>query len=285
MYASRRAATMKGMPQLRDMIRTRLDIASAKGAPVVQARGQLDREGYRIEKIAMESEPGITVPALVFVPQKHSGARMPAVIVANEKGKSADAGPGGKLEALARAGYLVVAADLRGLGESSAPDGKSGYKGPFQTDMRAVLLGKSMMGMQTYDLLRVFNYTAARKDVDADRISVIGQGSAGVVALYAAALEPRIHRTVIESSVLSYMDVVRSKMHQNITDLVVPGVLKDFDLPDLAKAVGKGKLIIVGPKTPTGEAAPLEQAKSEYGPGVQVLDRLSTTFSEFSSGK
>ncbi len=285
MYGSRRAASVKGTPQLRDMIRTRLDIASASGSPAVQAHGQLDRDGYRIEKITMESEAGITVPALVFVPQQHSDERLPAVIVVNEKGKAADAAPGGRLETLVRAGYLVIASDLRGLGETSNPKGKSGYNGQFQTDMRAVLVGKTMAGMQTYDLLRVFNYLASRKDVDSARISVIGQGNAGVVALYAASLEPRIHRTITEGAVLSYMDVVRSKLHQDIVDLVVPGVLRDFDLPDVAKTIGKGKLLIVSPRTPNGEPASLEDARRQYGSGAQVLERLSPSYSELSSGK
>jgi hypothetical protein len=36
----------------------------------------------------------------------------------------------------------------------------------------------------------------------------------------------------------SYMDIVRMKIHRGITDIAVPGVLKDFDLPDLERALG-----------------------------------------------
>jgi hypothetical protein len=54
------------------------------------------------------------------------------------------------------------------------------------------------------------------------------------VALFAAALEPRIRRLATEGALVSYLDVARAPVHQGILDLVVPGVLADFDLPDLA---------------------------------------------------
>lgn len=58
--------------------------------------------------------------------------------------------------------------------------------------MRALLVGKNMVGMQTGDVLRAFDYLLSRPDVAADRITVIGKGHGGVSALYAAAVEPRI---------------------------------------------------------------------------------------------
>ena len=33
------------------------------------------------------------------------------------------------------------------------------------------------------------------------------------------------------------MDIVRAKMHEGIIGIVVPGVLRDFDLPDVAASL------------------------------------------------
>ena len=74
--------------------------------------------------------------------------------------------------------------------------------------------------------------------MNAARISVIGKGKGGVLALYAAALEPRIAKAERIGAPESYMAIVRMKIHEDITDLVMPGVLRDFDLPDLVKALG-----------------------------------------------
>jgi hypothetical protein len=101
-----------------------------------------------------------------------------------------------------------------------------------------LLVGKNMPGMQTVDVLRSFDYLRSRPDVNAARISVTGKGKGGILALFVAVLEPRIAKAESIGAAESYMDIVRMKIHDGITDLVIPGVLHDFDLPDLVKAVG-----------------------------------------------
>src|SRR5207248_3077558 len=59
-------------------------------------------------------EPGISLPALMFSPPEPRGA---AHLYLHGEGKQADAMPGGPIEKLVRAGHLVLAVDLRGLGE------------------------------------------------------------------------------------------------------------------------------------------------------------------------
>jgi hypothetical protein len=57
------------------------------------------------------------------------------------------------------------------------------------------------------------------------------------VALFAAALEPRIAKVACHKSPESYMEIVRAGMHQGIAEIVVPGVLRDFDLPEVAASI------------------------------------------------
>ena len=104
--------------------------------------------------------------------------------------------------------------------------------------MRALLVGKTMPGMQTEDVLRSFDYLNSRPDVMATRISITGKGKGGVLALYAAVLEPRMTNAICTGSPESYLGIVRMKMHEDLMDIVVPGVLRDFDLPDIVKALG-----------------------------------------------
>jgi hypothetical protein len=216
------------------LIRARLGVSDARGVPVAEERGHVSRQGYSIDKIELRPEPGITVPALAFVPSG-GPALKPAVLYVNAAGKAGDAGEGGPIERLVRAGNIVLALDPRGYGES-APRGDS--SGAYQTVMRAMLVGKTLPGMQTGDILRAFDYLAFRHDVDGRRISIYGKGNGAVLALYATALEPRIAKVNCDPMPVPYMDIVRMKMHRSITDIVVPGVLKDFDLPDIQKALG-----------------------------------------------
>ena len=148
--------------------------------------------------------------------------------------------------------------------ECSSPKGNSGYSGPYQLAQRAMLIGKPLPGMQVYDVLRAFDYLASLPTVDPSRIEVRGSGAAGVLALYAGALEPRIAAVASEGALTSYMALARANTHRDIIGLVVPGVLKDFDLPDVATLIAPRPLRISAPRNPNGNAADLAAAKLEY---------------------
>jgi hypothetical protein len=92
--------------------------------------------------------------------------------------------------------------------------------------------------MQTFDVLNAFDYLASRSDVDRQHISVYTKGDASTLGIYAAVLDSRIERVVSEQTPESYLDVTRKKIHGDIASLVVPGVLRDFDLPDLVQSLG-----------------------------------------------
>jgi cephalosporin-C deacetylase-like acetyl esterase len=247
LYAKRAGANAKNIPRL---LRARLGITAERVAPAAEKVGVIQRQGYQIEKIAMRPEVGITIPALAFVPSGRQ-ARKPAVIYVNAAGKSADAGEGGPIDAITRAGNIVLAIDPRGWGEGASPPGPRGsYSTNYQTAMRAILVGKSMAGMQTGDVLCAFDWLAARPDVDPKRIAVIGKGNGGVLALYAAALEPRFARVARENAPRSYMDIVRAKMHEGIIGIIVPGVLRDFDLPDVAASLKQRSVWTVAEEKP-----------------------------------
>ncbi len=269
LYAGRAAA--KG-GNIGDMIARRLRVARAAARPGVVTRGTVERDGYRIQKLTLEPESGIVLPALVFVPAGRE-ARRPAVLYLNAAGKSADASPGGDIEALVRAGRLVLTVDLRGWGESGIEPGARGYTPLYRTVMRALLVGETLPGMQVGDALAAFEYLLARPDVDARRIDVLGKANGGTVALYAAALDSRIRRVAMEGAAISYMDIVRAPVHQGILDIVSPGVLADFDLPDVARSAAVRPIWIVNPRGAGGGPVPAAQAQDEYGSVARVVER------------
>jgi cephalosporin-C deacetylase-like acetyl esterase len=257
LHAERTARSADG-PGLRAIVAQRLGFVAPLAASRISRRGDVGRDGYRIEKLVLETEPGIQVPALVFLPAAGSSPK-PAVLYLHSGGKTVDAAPGGDIEALVRTGRIVMAIDPRGWGES-AGGGRSSYT----IAMRAILLGKTLVGLQLTDALSAFNYLASRPGVDPARVSVLGKRNGGILALLAAATEPRIDRVAVERSVVSYLAIARARQHEGLADIIVPGVLLDFDLPDLARAIAPRRLWIVDPRTPTDAAIPLETAAADY---------------------
>ncbi len=268
------ARTAKKGGDLRQIISRRLRYPAPAAKPAVTRHGSIAREGYTIEKLAIEPEAGITLPALAFVPETKEKS-IPAVLYLNSAGKAADAAPGGDIEALVRAGRIVLAVDVRGWGESGIEHGARGYTPLYRTVMRSFLIGETHVGAQVADALAAFTYLATRPDVDHRSVDILGKGNGGTVALLAAALEQRIRRVAMENAVVSYMDIVRAPIHQGILDIVVPGVLTDFDLPDAARAVATQPLLVVNPRGATGKPASIQDAQRQYGGVARVVERAA----------
>ena len=113
---------------------------------------------------------------------------------------------------------------------------------PRCSAQRALLVGRTMTGMQVTDALAAFDYLLSRPDIDPARISIAGKGNGSVLALYAAALEPRIQEVSLEGGIRSYLDLLDSRDHGLLADLVIPGVLKSFDLEDVVRAIAPRKV-------------------------------------------
>lgn len=236
MYPRRTAAQAV---DLADIVRRRLGVAGARRPAAHEARGTIDHTGYRVENFDLVPEPGIVLPASVFVPAG-GPERKPAVLFLDPAGAMTEGGEGGRIEALVREGSVVLALDPRGYGRS-APRGRlvGGYSPEYSTAMRALLVGRNLPGMQTEDVLSGFDFLLRRPYVAPDRVRLIGKGNAAVPALFAALLEPRFARVTVEGGPESYLALVQAATHRGLLDIAVPGVLRDFDLPDVRAALGQ----------------------------------------------
>jgi cephalosporin-C deacetylase-like acetyl esterase len=244
------------------------------GAPAVRGFGVLDRAGYRIEKLLYDSEPGIQIPALLYVPAS-PGGRMPAVILVNGRGKAA---ANEDAAGLAKSGRVVLSIDARGFGETRrTADGNGSdwprYFGDFESAMTALLTGRNLVGMRARDISRGVDLLAGRSEVDASRIRALGQDAGGIPALHAAVLDPRIAGVALEGMLISYRAVVEQRIHRGIAEQVIPGILKTYDLPDLAKLAAPRPVWIVDAMDPVGQLLPLERVRAEYPHAVRVLRR------------
>ncbi len=134
--AARRAAWRKLRPrEAIDEVRRLTGIRRLDNLPLPKAEtvGHLQRDAYRIDKLVIETDCNIWLPALLFVPEK---PKTESVLYLHEDGKQADAAAGGPIEHLVREGKLVLAVDLRGAGEMQAGGGGNyaKYLGPEWAD-------------------------------------------------------------------------------------------------------------------------------------------------------
>lgn len=221
--------------------------------PRVQSTGQITRKGYRIEKLVLEPEEGIQLPALAFIPDKP--ARKNAVLYLNQAGKAADAGPGGPIEKLVENGALVLAVDLRGTGETAQTEQKEAGEIvglEWKDFFRAYVLGLSYVGMRTEDILVCARYLAQRAETKAVHLHAVGNVAAP--ALHAAAFEPKLFESVtLNGMVESWSNVIAMRPTHNQLVNTVHGALTVYDLPNLASTLGN-RLTIERPVDGMGKA-------------------------------
>jgi dienelactone hydrolase len=228
-----------------------------------------------VERLSFAVEEGVRIPAVFFEPADRDGERRPALLYIHEAGKAAEAGAGGLFELLARHGHRVLAIDARGLGETAlhgAPHGDgtglTAHGSLFGHDavhaVRILSFGRTLFGMRLLDTLRASEYLRTRPDVDAHRVHVAGRGMGALLALYAVAVEPRLAGALCEEGLLTYESVVSHREYAHFLNVFLPGVLRDYDLPDVAACVAPRPLMLLNGVDHAGRWVEAEAAAAEY---------------------
>jgi hypothetical protein len=234
--------------------RVRQDVRSLTGAAVepgraaaqVEVKASEARAGYRVETVSLASDAGMEVTGLLAVPD---GAGLkPAVLMLDSQP------PGADFERLAKAGRIVLL-----LAPRPTPPGTESIKSPYLgifnlLSLRAFLVGRTLVGLRVDDAIRAVDWLCARQDVDGAALTIYGNGALGMVALHAAALDGRIGRVAMENALASYRMIVEQPVHRNVSEVVIPGVLRKYDTGELLEALYPRPVTIVNPRDALGDA-------------------------------
>ena len=172
-----------------------LECLGAMPARVVSAELKKEAEfplaGTRVaqERIVYRTEEDVWVPAHVYRPASPPAKKMPGVLLIQGWDLDKHTMPEFK-QRLASAGYVVLFPDNRFSGERRrGPSGQA-----EQSNLLPVsgLFGLTFMGMNTWDNQRALDVLAARPDVDADRLGVVGLCWGGMQTWTLAALDERV---------------------------------------------------------------------------------------------
>lgn len=239
-------------------IRELLKVKSSHEPLAVKQVAITPRKDYRIEKIEFVSEPGIYIPVWTFIPERKLENNR-ALLFINESGKESDGMELGLYERLALGGRIVVSADVRGIGETKPPHtgvtfGMPAYRFLFDAEngvsLMAWYMDEELFGMRVHDVIRTVDYVLSRPDVDSTGVRLIGQGAGALWAMHAAALDPRITSVVAERGLISYRSLAQTDRYVHNAGIFVRGVLKHYDLPQVAAAIAPRELSLVSPVDP-----------------------------------
>lgn len=256
-----RAAWESWRVAFRAGLRQRLALPEAEPSPVTfTAAPPTMHRGYRRVYLEYASAPGVIVPAWLLIPDHLTGSA-PAVIAVHGHGSGMDdlvgieAGGSERTEpqgyhqdfalALCRRGLVVLAPELRGFGRRREPQDQAA--GPTSSSCHGlawwgVMLGKPLLGSRVGDVLRAIDLLNALPEVDGRRIGIIGGSGGGAVALFAAALLPRLRAAVISNYFCTFKDSILALPHCACN--YVPGLLQDAEIYDVAALIAPRPLLI-----------------------------------------
>jgi cephalosporin-C deacetylase-like acetyl esterase len=186
-----------------------------------QKNGELDMEGYTIEKILFQTFPRSYVPANLYRP-KIINEKLPAVLVPIGHWPLGKAQPQIQILCanLCMNGFIVLAFDPQYQGERS--DLSDDFSDVEREDyicvanhMKAALpqylFGRQFTAHYIWDGIRALDYLCSREEVDSDRIGCTGQSGGGTQTSFITALDPRVK----VASPVQYLTGAEEDLHWN----------------------------------------------------------------------
>ena len=248
-----------------------LGVNGGAGQAVVKGRTkslQLD-----VEALEVASDPGVFVPAWLFRPP--DARREPAILLLHPEGRNVEWGETALCQSVARAGYAVCAADVRGIGDL-APEFSRGAQRHARSHVdeedyawASVVLGQPLLVQRVRDVLAVVNAMALR--LGTQRIKVAARGALTVPALFAAAIDPRITELHLAGGLISYRSIIEAEEYAHPFANFFPGVLAHTDLPEVAAALAPRRVVLAGPVDAADRPVPVEMVRRIYGGSHIVL--------------
>ncbi len=155
--------------------------------------------GVIAERVTYQTADGMVVPAVVYRPDPKTvtwKGKLPGIVVVNGHGGdkfSWYAFYSGMM--FARAGAMVVTYDPIGEGERNIE--KKSRAGSHDRIVDTPHWGQRLAGLMQVDAMQAVSYLAARPEVDAGRIAVVGYSMGAFIAGITGAIDTRIHAVIL----------------------------------------------------------------------------------------
>jgi cephalosporin-C deacetylase-like acetyl esterase len=239
LQTARRDQLKSALNLLSDLQRIELDIESSTPTDVNQM----------ITKITYNSEPGIRLNLLAD-PANPSTDRKTALLVdldhTAEITMSSD-----RAKKLRADGWRILVPELRAAGRLAYPNDKIANAIDHNTAEWSLWIGRPLLSQWTVDVMQAINVISTLEGTTPIELSVVGEGSAGVLAIVAAALDERIKGVSISNSLVSF---VSPKPYRGVRlGMLVPNMIQSVgDVGHIAALIAPRPLTIEGGTDGTG---------------------------------
>lgn len=246
----------------------------------VERAGVLEREGYVVEKLLLETQPGLWVPANVYLPARRSGTA-PGILnaVGHWEYSKAQEVEQARCIGLARKGYVALIWDPLGQGErfqywdeaTGAPWNGTSTEQHAAVSNPALLIGSTVIATMLWDSVRMLDYLAARPEVDPQRIGCTGVSGGGTYTMFLGAFDRRLKATVPVCSTSTLERKHRQGQIGEACQDAWRAYPDDLDTADLLLAHAPAALRVIGTRWDSFPLAGLREAALDVQDGYAAL--------------
>ena len=234
-------------------------------------RETIRNEGYRIESVTYQVEPGDNVPAILLVPDGVSvNHPAPAIAIWHQhagdfvNGKSEPAGLAGNPMhhtgvALAKRGYVVLCPDALCFEDRRDPTRKlAGMRFERFEFLRYVVNGKCLAWKNILDMRRAIDYLCERPEVDVDNIGCYGHSMGSTHTWLVGPHEPRL-KVLVGNCCLPTYSAIHDEHLLHCFPNFIPGWQQFGDTPEIAALIAPRALHLNLGETDSG--SPIQHAR------------------------
>lgn len=256
--------TMAQWEQRRKALRESMQAAmgtldAPPGPPEATEVGVIRGKGYRIEKLLLNTLPGLQATCSLYVPEPLTG-KAPAVLVVHGHWAWARRDPvvQARCLGLVKLGFVVLALDAFGAGERHPEPVRGCYHGAL-LGSSLWPAGLSLLGVQVAENRRALDYLQARAEVDPKRLGVTGASGGGNQSMYIGAMDDRLGCVAPVCSVGNYQAYLRAAC---CVCEVLPGALKFTEEGDVLGLVAPRALLVISATKDAYQFSVAEATKS-----------------------
>jgi hypothetical protein len=303
----KRAKEVSGLSSLsqwqkrQEWLRTALKEAVGPFPPKTQLNAKItrtiDKDGFKVEHIVYESQPGFYVTSSMFIPGGLKG-KAPVVIYCSGHSANGYRGYQTQILNLVKKGFIVFAFDPVDQGErleyfdpetnkpkSGGSDAWHSYGGA-----QALITGSSQIMYMMWDGIRAVDYLLTRGEVDPARIGITGRSGGGTQSAWISALDERIYAAAPESYITNFRGLFWGPGPQDAEQEPINGIARGIDLADLLLVRAPKPAFIIattgdyfgiqGFRESAKEASAIYKAygrESDFGTAEDILPRHGAT--------
>ncbi|VTS03514.1 alpha/beta hydrolase [Tuwongella immobilis] len=211
--------------------------------------GKRETEGgfVRIPGI-LQGEAG-PIPFRMMGLSNRLGTGAPVLALSLEGKEAALASP--LVQQYAKAGHLILAPDLRGIGETASRSDAIAGAPDHNSAEHAIWLGYPLLGQWVTDVQTILKWMAIQPNPMA-QLTLLGIGHASMIALTVAALDPALPGQVVVQQPMTSWVTPTAYPSGTPMGVLVPGILRVADVPHLAAMIAPRPLTIVDGITASG---------------------------------